>query len=91
MDQSAGMLSEDVQEKGYCLLCVAMPQTDCEIEVIEEVCCELGGSNWCTVYSVAGGAAERGDGGLSGPTCSMPCVSTHAPQLIGHGLGNNLL
>lgn len=36
MDQSAGMLSEDVQEKGYCLLCVAMPQTDCEIEVIEE-------------------------------------------------------
>lgn len=37
MDQSAGMLSEDVQEKGYCLLCVAMPQTDCDIQVIEEV------------------------------------------------------
>ncbi len=37
VDQSAGMLSEDVKEKGYCLLCVAMPQSDCAIEVIEEV------------------------------------------------------
>lgn len=37
VDQSAGMLSEDVKDKGYCLLCVAMPQSDCSIEVIEEV------------------------------------------------------
>ena len=37
IDQSAGMLDEDVQEKGYALLCVAQPQSDCEICTIEEV------------------------------------------------------
>lgn len=33
------MLDEDVQEKGYALLCVAQPQSDCEIRTIEEVSC----------------------------------------------------
>ena len=32
------MLDEDVQEKGYALLCVAQPQSDCEVQTIEEVC-----------------------------------------------------
>ena len=31
------MLDEDVQEKGYALLCVAQPQSDCHVETIEEV------------------------------------------------------
>ncbi len=37
MDQTAGMLDEDVQEKGYALLCVAQPQSDCTVQTIEEV------------------------------------------------------
>lgn len=37
VDQTAGMLSDDVKEKGYALLCVSYPQTDCNIQVIEEV------------------------------------------------------
>ena len=37
VDQSAGMLSEDVKEKGYALLCVSYAQSDCNIRVIEEV------------------------------------------------------
>ncbi len=36
MDQSAGMLSEDVKEKGYALLCVSYPRSDCTIQTIEE-------------------------------------------------------
>lgn len=36
VDQTAGMLAEDVQEKGYALLCVAQPQSDCHIDIIEE-------------------------------------------------------
>lgn len=36
VDQTAGMLDEDVQEKGYALLCVAQPQSDCEVQTIEE-------------------------------------------------------
>ncbi len=31
------MLDEDVQEKGYALLCVAQPQSDCTVQTIEEV------------------------------------------------------
>ena len=37
MDQSAGMLSEEVKEKGYVLLCVAQPQGSCKVRVIPEV------------------------------------------------------
>jgi hypothetical protein len=33
------MLSEDVQEKGYALLCVSLPQSDCKIRIIPEVRC----------------------------------------------------
>lgn len=36
VDQTAGMLDEDVQEKGYALLCVAQPQSDCMVQTIEE-------------------------------------------------------
>ena len=38
VDQSAGMLDEEAKEKGYALMCVAEPQSDCRIKVIEEVC-----------------------------------------------------
>lgn len=31
------MLDENVQDKGYALLCVAQPQSDCEVQTIEEV------------------------------------------------------
>lgn len=45
MDQTAGMLDEAVQEKGYALLCVAQPKSDCEVQTIEEVknvlCCSM--------------------------------------------------
>ena len=37
VDQSAGMLDDDVKEKGYALLCVSTPQSDCKIRTIEEV------------------------------------------------------
>ena len=37
VDQKAGMLSEDVQAKGYALLCVSVPQGDCSVRVIPEV------------------------------------------------------
>lgn len=36
MDQSAGMLSEDVIDQGYALLCVSTPDTDCRVKIIEE-------------------------------------------------------
>ncbi len=38
VDQSGSMLSEDVAEKGYALLCVAQPQSDCRVKTISEVC-----------------------------------------------------
>jgi len=31
------MLSDDVAEKGYALLCMAVPQTDCKIMTVSEV------------------------------------------------------
>lgn len=37
VDQDAGMLSDDVVEKGYALLCVSLPQSDCHVRVIPEV------------------------------------------------------
>eukprot|EP00894_Picocystis_sp_ML_P002184 jgi/Pico_ML_1/52701/g3374.t2 len=36
VDQSAGMLSEDVIDQGYALLCVSTPDTDCRVKIIEE-------------------------------------------------------
>lgn len=36
VDQSEGMLSDDVLERGYALLCVAYPQSDCRIRTIPE-------------------------------------------------------
>ena len=37
VDQTAGMLDEEAKEKGYALMCVAEPQSDCRIKVIDEV------------------------------------------------------
>lgn len=37
VDQSGSMLSDDVAEKGYALLCMAMPQTDCKLMTVSEV------------------------------------------------------
>lgn len=37
VDQSAGMLDDDAKDKGYTLLCVSEPRSDCKIKVIEEV------------------------------------------------------
>lgn len=36
VDQSAGMLDDEAKEKGYALLCVSEPQSDCTVAVIEE-------------------------------------------------------
>jgi ferredoxin len=36
VDQSGAMLSDDVVDKGYALLCVAVPQTDVRIRTISE-------------------------------------------------------
>ena len=36
VDQGAGMLPDDVAEKGFTLLCTATPTEDCEIETIPE-------------------------------------------------------
>ncbi|CAG9464042.1 unnamed protein product [Pedinophyceae sp. YPF-701] len=36
VDQAAGMLSEDTQAKGYALLCVATPTSDCKVQIIPE-------------------------------------------------------
>eukprot|EP01025_Chloroclados_australasicus_P014553 TRINITY_DN16832_c0_g1_i2.p2 TRINITY_DN16832_c0_g1~~TRINITY_DN16832_c0_g1_i2.p2 ORF type:complete len:139 (+),score=15.68 TRINITY_DN16832_c0_g1_i2:40-456(+) len=36
VDQSASIMSEEVAEKGYALLCVAEPQGDCKIKTIPE-------------------------------------------------------
>ena len=36
VDQSGGMLSDDVAEKGYTLLCISYPRSDCKVRVIPE-------------------------------------------------------
>ncbi|KAL3727261.1 ferredoxin C 1, chloroplastic [Eucalyptus grandis] len=36
VDQSEGMLSDDVVERGYTLLCVSYPTSDCTIKTIPE-------------------------------------------------------
>ena len=36
VDQSEGMLSDDVVERGYSLLCVAYPRSDCHVRTIPE-------------------------------------------------------
>ena len=36
VDQQGGMLSEDVIEKGYALMCMATPTSDCSLEEITE-------------------------------------------------------
>ncbi|KAK4773202.1 hypothetical protein SAY87_028221 [Trapa incisa] len=36
VDQSDGMLSDDVVERGYALLCAAYPRSDCVIKTIPE-------------------------------------------------------
>ncbi|WIA21254.1 hypothetical protein OEZ85_000489 [Tetradesmus obliquus] len=36
VDQRGSMLSDDVAEKGYALLCMAMPQSDCKIVTVTE-------------------------------------------------------
>jgi 2Fe-2S type ferredoxin len=44
VDQTGCMLSDDVEEKGFTLLCMAVPQADCEIVTCTEV--RLGGARW---------------------------------------------
>nr|AEQ54763.1 ferredoxin 1 [Dimocarpus longan] len=36
VDQSEGMLSDDVVERGYALLCASYPRSDCRIKTIPE-------------------------------------------------------
>lgn len=36
VDQSEGMLSDDVVERGYALLCASYPKSDCHIRTIPE-------------------------------------------------------
>ena len=49
VDQSGAMLSEDVAKKGYALLCVAQPTSDCKIVTITEV---GGQGGLCTVVGI---------------------------------------
>ena len=61
MDQSAGMLDDDVKEKGYALLCVSTPQSDCRIRTIEEVrlwFLTLLGAHACTAHRCTLGACR---------------------------------
>ncbi|XP_047332200.1 ferredoxin C 1, chloroplastic [Impatiens glandulifera] len=36
VDQSEGMLSDDVVERGYALMCASYPRSDCHIQIIPE-------------------------------------------------------
>ncbi|KAI3459392.1 hypothetical protein Pfo_016055 [Paulownia fortunei] len=36
VDQSEGMLSDDVVERGYALMCASFPRSDCRIKIIPE-------------------------------------------------------
>ena len=36
VDQSGSMLSEDVIDKGFALLCMAQPRSDCELSTCTE-------------------------------------------------------
>ncbi|KAL3849431.1 hypothetical protein ACJIZ3_011313 [Penstemon smallii] len=36
VDQSDGMLSDDVIERGYALMCVSYPKSDCHVRIIPE-------------------------------------------------------
>ncbi|KAI7728238.1 hypothetical protein M8C21_012283 [Ambrosia artemisiifolia] len=36
VDQTEGMLSDDVVERGYSLLCVSYPKSDCVVKIIPE-------------------------------------------------------
>mmetsp|Transcript_1305 Transcript_1305/g.4311 ORF Transcript_1305/g.4311 Transcript_1305/m.4311 type:complete len:132 (+) Transcript_1305:568-963(+) len=36
LDQGAGMLRDDIIDNGYALLCVSVPQSDVDVEIIEE-------------------------------------------------------
>lgn len=36
VDQSEGMLSDDVIERGYALMCASYPRSDCHIKIIPE-------------------------------------------------------
>lgn len=36
LDQGAGMLRDDIIDNGYALLCVSIPQSDVDVEIIEE-------------------------------------------------------
>ena len=56
VDQSAGMLDEEAKEKGYALMCVAEPQSDCRIKVIEEVRTEVPAMLHLGMLSVMAGA-----------------------------------
>ncbi len=37
VDQSGSMLSDDVADKGYALLCMAVPQSNCKVVTVSEV------------------------------------------------------
>jgi hypothetical protein len=36
LDQGAGMLRDDIIDNGYALLCVSIPKSDVDVEIIEE-------------------------------------------------------
>lgn len=36
VDQSDGMLSDDVVERGYALMCASYPRSDCHVRIIPE-------------------------------------------------------
>ncbi len=76
VDQSAGMLDDEAKEKGYALMCVAEPQSDCRIRVIEEVSFRT--NSWSPrldVSSMSKGPLMQAAVWLSAFVCSVPCCS----------------
>lgn len=64
VDQPGGMISEEGQEEGYALLCVAYPQGDCSVQAIPEV------RAWQHSHTL--------DVLLCGTACTLCTACTHA-------------
>ena len=84
IDQSAGMLDEEVIEKGYALLCVSEPRSDCKIQVIDEasIICSCSSQATARFHQVRRQAIQPGKSGslLHRPCCFVICSTSHLPS-----------